>query len=59
MNYELIAQSESGASTTNMGNSLANVLAKFDLIYARKGWKIKIIDLTNGVTKKIIKSTYR
>lgn len=59
MKYRLTAQNDTGASVTYTGNTMKQCIEKFDAEYARKGFKIEIIDNLNGGTLRIVKRGYR
>lgn len=58
MRYVLTACNKSGASVTFSGKTLKKVIAEYDYIYSRKGFKIEIRDykLHRTIT---LKKTYR
>lgn len=58
MRYALIAYNKSGASIAFSGNTLKGVIAEYDYIYSRKGFRIEIRDykLHRTIT---LKKTYR
>lgn len=55
--YELIAQTENGASVNYHADTMQKVINKFDADYNRKGFKITIC--ISGDLVKVIKKTYK
>lgn len=58
MRYGLIATKENGNAVCMYGDNGLDVLARFDLMHSRSGFKIQIFDSRNN-TVKTIKKTYR
>lgn len=54
--YNLTATNDSGASVYYSGNTIKEVIKKFDADYHRKGWAIEVTDNTGEVVKTVKKT---